>query len=54
MTRFGMPLVIIFDNASYFSSTHLSKFSLEKGIIFGFSINYYAQEMERICQPIEI
>jgi hypothetical protein len=35
ITRFGMPSVLVFYNVSYFSSTLLTKFSLDKGIIIG-------------------
>ena len=31
----------MFDNASYFSSTILTEFSLDKGIIIRYSANYY-------------
>jgi hypothetical protein len=30
ITRFGVPSVLVFDNATYFSSTLLKEFSLEK------------------------
>jgi hypothetical protein len=43
ITRFGMPSVLIFYNASYFSSTLLTKFALDKGIIIRYSANYYPQ-----------
>jgi hypothetical protein len=43
ITRFGMPSILIFDNAAYFSSTLLTKFSLDKGIIIRYSANYYPQ-----------
>jgi hypothetical protein len=33
MTRFGVPSVLVFDNVAYFSSTLLTEFSLDKGII---------------------
>jgi hypothetical protein len=42
--RFGVPSVLVFDNASYFSSTLLTEFSLDKGIIIKYSANYYPQE----------
>jgi len=29
MTRFGVPSVLVFDNAAYFSSTLLTEFALE-------------------------
>jgi hypothetical protein len=38
-----MPSVLVFDNAAYFSSTLLTDFSLEKGIIIKYSANYYPQ-----------
>ena len=30
ITRFGVPSVLVFDNVAYFSSTLLTKFSLDK------------------------
>jgi hypothetical protein len=44
ITRFSVPSVLVFDNASYFSSTSLTEFSLDKGIIIRYSTNYYPQE----------
>jgi transposase InsO family protein len=41
--RFGVPFVLVFDNAAYFSSTLLTEFTLEKGIIIRYSANYYPQ-----------
>jgi hypothetical protein len=41
ITRFGVPSVLVFDNATYFSSTLLTEFSLDKGIIIRYSANYY-------------
>jgi len=41
ITRFGVPYVLVFDNATYFSSTLLTEFSLDKGIIIIYSANYY-------------
>jgi hypothetical protein len=43
ITRFGVPSILVFDNATYFSYTLLTKFSLEKGIIIRYSANYYPQ-----------
>jgi hypothetical protein len=43
ITRFGVPSVLVFDNATYFSSTLLIEFSLDKGIIIIYSTNYYPQ-----------
>ena len=43
ITRFGIPSVLVFDNATYFSSTLLTEFSLDKGIIIKYSANYYPQ-----------
>jgi hypothetical protein len=33
ITRFRMPFVLVFDIVAYFSSTLLTEFSLDKGII---------------------
>ena len=33
ITRFDVPSVLVFDNATYFPSTLLTEFSLDKGII---------------------
>jgi hypothetical protein len=41
--RFGMPSILVFDNVTYFSSTLLTNFSLDKGIIIRYSANYYPQ-----------
>jgi hypothetical protein len=41
ITRFSMPSVLVFDNAMYFSSTLLTEFSLDKGIIIRYFENYY-------------
>jgi hypothetical protein len=41
ITRFDMPSFLIFDNSTYLSSTLLTKFSLDKGIIINYSTNYY-------------
>ena len=43
MTGFGVPISLIFYNASYFSSIKLTTFSNEKGIELHYSINYYPQ-----------
>jgi hypothetical protein len=43
ITRFGMPYVLVFYNATYFSFTLLKEFSLEKGILIRYSANYYPQ-----------
>jgi hypothetical protein len=43
ITRFRVPLFLVFDNAAYFSSTLLTEFSLENGIIIKYSLNYYPQ-----------
>jgi hypothetical protein len=43
ITRFGVPSVLVFYNATYFSSLKLIEFSLEKGIILRYSTNYYPQ-----------
>jgi hypothetical protein len=43
ITRFGMPFVLVFDNATYFYPTLLIEFSLDKGVIIRYSANYYPQ-----------
>ena len=43
MTRFGVPISLVFDNASYFSSIRLTAFAHEKGIMLHYSANYYPQ-----------
>ena len=43
MTRFGVPISLVFYNASYFSSIILTAFSNEKGIKLHYSANYYPQ-----------
>jgi hypothetical protein len=40
---FNMPSVLVFYNVSYFSSTLLTYFSLDKGIIIIYFANYYPQ-----------
>ena len=43
MTRFGVPISLVFDNASYFSSIRLTAFANERGIKLHYSANYYPQ-----------
>ena len=43
MTRFGVPISLVFDNASYFSSIILTRFSNERWIKMHYSANYYPQ-----------
>ena len=43
MTNFGVPISLVFDNAPYFSSIKMTKFSCEKGIKLHYSTNYYPQ-----------
>ena len=43
MTRFGVPVSLVFDNATYFSSIKLTAFAHEKGIKLHYSANYYPQ-----------
>ena len=43
MTRFGVSIFLVFDNATYFSSIRLTGFAHEKGIKFHYSANYYPQ-----------
>ena len=43
MTRFGVPISLVFYNATYFSSIILTAFSNERGIKFHYFANYYPQ-----------
>ena len=43
MTRFGVPISLVFDNATYFSSIRLTTFSHERGIKLYYFTNYYPQ-----------
>ena len=43
MTKFGVPISIVLDNATYFSSIRLTTFAQEKGIKLHYSANYYPQ-----------
>ena len=43
MTRFGVPISLVFDNATYFSSIRLTAFVNERGIKLHYSANYYPQ-----------
>ena len=43
MTKFKVPISLVFDNATYFSSIILTAFAHEKGIKLHYSANYYPQ-----------
>ena len=43
MTRFGVPISLVFDNASYFCSIRLTAFSNERGIKLHYFANYQPQ-----------
>ena len=43
MTRFGVPISLVFYNASYFSSIKLTEFANEKGMKLHYYANYYPQ-----------
>ena len=43
MTRFRVPISLVFDNATYFSSIELTAFANERGIKLDYSANYYPQ-----------
>ena len=43
MTRFGVPISLVFDNATYFSSIRLTAFAHERGIKLHDFANYYSQ-----------
>ena len=42
-TRFGVPISLVFYNASYFSLIKLIDFANERGMKFHYSDNYYLQ-----------
>ena len=41
MTKFGVPISLVFYNATYFSSIRLTAFAHERGINLHYSTNYY-------------
>ena len=43
ITRFGVPIFLVFDNATYFSSIRITTFANERGIKLHYSANYYPQ-----------
>ena len=43
MTRFGVPISLVFYNATYFSSIRLTAFLNERGIKLHYYANYYPQ-----------
>ena len=43
MTRFGVPISLVFDNATYFSSIRLTAFANEIGIKLHYFANYCPQ-----------
>jgi len=43
ITRFGLPSTLMFDNASYFSGSAMTEFSLKRGFKMKYSANYYPQ-----------
>ena len=43
MTRFGVPISLVFYNATYFYSIRLTTFDNERGIKLHYSANYYRQ-----------
>ena len=43
MTRFGVLIYLVFNNATYFSSIILTAFAHENGIKLHYSTNYYPQ-----------
>ena len=46
MTRFGVPIFLGFDNASYFSSIKLTAFTNDKGMNLHYSYNYIHKLMD--------
>ena len=45
MTKFGVPISLVFDNATYFSPIILTAFAHEKGIKLHYSANYHHRVM---------
>lgn len=43
ITRFGLPLALMFDNASYFFGNAMLDFALKRGFKLKYSANYYLQ-----------
>ena len=43
ITRFGVPIYLVFDNVSYLSYIKIIEFACEKGIKLHYSTNYYPQ-----------
>ena len=43
MTKFGVPIYLVFYNESYFSLIKLTEFANEKGMKLHYSTNYYPQ-----------
>eukprot|EP00253_Pinus_taeda_P016073 PITA_16073 len=43
ITRFGVPNVLVFDNASYFSGNAMFDFKIKRGFKLKYSANYYPQ-----------
>jgi len=43
MTKFGVPISLVFYNATYFSSIRLTAFAHERGFKLHYSANYYPQ-----------
>ena len=43
LARFGVPIKLVMDNASYFSSIEITNFCFEYGITFGHSSDYFPQ-----------
>lgn len=43
ITRFGLPIALMFDNASYFSRNTMVEFVLKRGFKLKYSTNYYPQ-----------
>ena len=43
MTTFGVPISLVFDNASYFSYIKITEFANDEGMKLHYSSNYYPQ-----------
>jgi len=43
-TKFGLPIALMFDNASYFSRNTMVEFALKRGSKLKYSVKYYPQD----------
>ena len=43
ISRFGIPVSLVFEKATYFYSLKIYDFALQYGIVLKYSVNYYPQ-----------